>query len=379
MAQSTTIVAFDQHAQSVVAAVWPKGTREPVLHPLPGDISVVVRFVKRLSRQAPVRCCYEAGPCGFALHRALTAAGFPCDVIAPSLIPRRSGDRIKTDRRDARQLAVLYRAGALTMIHVPSDDEEAVRDLLRCREDAQTDLVRARHRLSKFLLRHDRRFTEGKRAWGTRHRVWLRGLCWQQPALTQTCTAYLRAVEEAEARVVAMEGELMAYVDTAPFADPVRRLRCFKGIADLTALTLAAELGDIRRFDRATRLMAFVGLVPSEHSSGSRRGRGSITKTGNSHVRRVLVEAAWHYRHPPHVGTALAARQRGAPPAMMHHAWAAQYRLHRTYRRLVARGRPHTVAVTAVARELAGFVWAALTHDPIGASPLRRTPEATMR
>ena len=379
MAQSTTIVAFDQHAQSVVAAVWPRGTREPVLHPLPNDLDTLSRFVKRLQRQGPVQCCYEAGPCGFALHRALTREGIPCDVIASSLIPRRSGDRVKTDRRDARQLAVLYRAGALTVIRVPHEEEEAVRDLLRCREDAQADMVRARHRLSKFLLRHDRRFTGTKRAWGTRHREWLRGLRWPLPAMTQTGAAYLRAVEEAEARVAALEGDLAAYVDAPPFAEAVCRLRCFKGVADLTALTLAAELGDVRRFARAPQLMAFVGLVPSEHSSGSRRGRGSITKTGNSHVRRVLVEAAWHYRHTPHVGRGLAARQRHASPALIQQAWAAQYRLHRTYRRLLARGRPHNVAVTAVARELTGFVWAALTHEPIGASSLRRIPEPTMR
>jgi transposase len=379
MAQSTTIVAFDQHAQSVVAAVWPRGTREPVLHPLPNDLGIVGRFVKRLQRQGPVQCCYEAGPCGFALQRMLTGEGIPCDVIAPSLIPRRVGDRIKTDRRDARQLAVLYRAGALTVIRVPHEAEEAIRDLLRCREDAQADVVRSRQRLAKFLLRHDRRFTGAKRAWGARHRDWLRGLRWTLPALTQTCTAYLRAVDEAEARVAALEADLVAYVDAPPLADAVRRLRCFKGVADLTALTLAAELGDLRRFARAPQLMAFVGLVPSEHSSGSRRGRGAITKTGNGHVRRVLVEAAWHYRHTPHVGRGLAARQRHAPPGLIQQAWAAQYRLHRTYRRLVARGRPHNVAVTAVARELTGFVWAALTHDPIGASSQRRIPEPTMR
>lgn len=362
MPQSTTIVAFDQHAKSVVAAVWCADASLPVLHPLNADLVTIGRFVARLQRQGAVQCCYEAGPCGFALQRYLATRGVPCDVIAPSLIPRRAGDRIKTDRRDARQLAVLYRAGALTPIRVPTEQEEAVRDLLRCREDAQTDVVRARHRLSKFLLRHDRRFTGTKRAWGSRHREWLRGLRWALPALTQTCAAYLHAVEEAEARVDALEQELRAYLEVAPFAAPVRRLRCFKGIADLTALTLAVELGDVRRFATAPRLMAFVGLVPSEHSSGAHRGRGSITKTGNAHVRRVLVEAAWHYRHTPHIGRQLAARQRGAPPAEIRRAWAAQYRLHRTYRRLAARGRPHQVAVTAVARELTGFVWAALTE-----------------
>ena len=362
MKQSTTVVAFDQHAKSVVAAVLESGAAVPAVHPVSADLPAIGRFVARLQRRGPVRCCYEAGPCGFALERYLTAQGVTCDVIAPSLIPRRAGDRIKTDRRDARQLAVLYRAGALTRIHVPTEYEEAVRDLLRCREDAQTDVVRARHRLSKFLLRHNRRFTGAKRAWGTRHREWLLGLGWSLPALAHTFAAYLRAVEEAEARIKLLERELLEYVQAAAFVQPVRRLRCFNGISDLTALTIAAELGDARRFPSAPRLMAFVGLVPTEHSSGSHRSRGSITKTGNAHLRRVLVEAAWHYRHYPHTGRPLAARQCGAPATIVRQTWAAQHRLHRTYRHLTARGRPHQVAVTAVARELTGFIWAALTQ-----------------
>jgi transposase len=355
-------VAFDQHANSVVAAVLRPGDQIPVLHPLTSDLPTIGRFIARLQRRGSVRCCYEAGPCGFALQRYFATEDVPCDVIAPSLIPRRAGDRIKTDRRDARQLALLYRAGALTTIHVPTELEEAVRDLLRCREDAQQDVVRARHRLSKFLLRHERRFTQQRRPWGAKHREWLTGLRFSVPALQQTLTAYLRAVTDTEARVATLEHDLREYLTAAPFAVPVRRLRCFKGISDLTALTIAAELGDARRFASAPRLMAFVGLVPSEHSSGTHRGRGAITKTGNAHLRRVLVESAWHYRHHPHVGRDLAGRQRGAPPDLVQQSWAAQYRLSRSYRRLVARGRPHQLAVTAVARQLTGFIWAALTR-----------------
>jgi transposase len=325
-------------------------------------LPTIGRFLTRLQHHGAVQCCYEAGPCGFALQRYLTTQGIACEIIAPSLIPRRTGDRIKTDRRDARQLALLYRAGALTAIRVPTEEEEAVRDLLRCREDVQADLVRARHRLTKFLLRHNRRLTQAKRAWGTKHAEWLRGVRWPLPALTQTWEAYLRAVQEAEARVETLNRDLLAYLHVAPFAAPVQRLRCFKGISDLTALTIAAELGDARRFTSAPRLMAFVGLVPSEHSSGNRRARGAITKTGNAHLRRVLVEAAWHYRHYPHVGRPLLARQHDAPSALVQRAWTAQHRLFRCYRRLVARGRPHQVAVTAVARELTGFIWAALTQ-----------------
>jgi len=257
---------------------------------------------------------------------------------------------------------VLYRAGALTPIHIPTDQEEAARDLLRCREDIRADLLRARHRLSKFLLRHGRRFTATKKAWSQRHGAWLRAQTWPLPALDQTHRAYLRAVDEAVARLRAVEQDLRALLALEPLRARVERLRCFRGIDDLTALTIAAELGDPRRFATAPRTMAFVGLVPSEHSSGTKQARGAITKTGNAHLRRVLVEAAWHYRHHPFIGRALRLRQRGAPAPVIAQAWAAQHRLHRRYRRLAARGKPKQHVVTAVARELTGFVWAALTQ-----------------
>ena len=360
--KSTTIIAFDQHAATTVAAVLLPGHRTPALHSLTSESSTLLRFVERLRRQAPVTCCYEAGPCGFELQRTLTAREIPCEVIAPALIPRRPGDRIKTDRRDASHLAVLYRAGALTAIHIPTDQEEAARDLLRCREDIRADLLRARHRLSKFLLRHGRRFTGTKKAWSKRHDRWLRAQTWPLPALDQTHRAYLRAVDEIVARLRAVEQDLRAVLELEPLRSRVERLRCFRGIDDLTALTIAAELGDPRRFATAPRTMAFVGLVPSEHSSGATRAQGRITKTGNAHLRRVLVDAAWHYRHHPFVGDALRARQRGAPDVVIAQAWTAQHRLHRRYARLAARGKPKQHIVTAVARELTGFVWAALTQ-----------------
>jgi len=362
MFESTTIVAFDQHAASVVAAGLLPGQQTPALHPLPSDFSTIGRFVSRLTRQGAVRCCYEAGPCGFELQRWLATRQVPCDVIAPSLIPRRPGDRIKTDRRDARQLAILYRAGALTAIHIPTEQEEAARDLLRCREDIRADLLRARHRLSKFLLRHGRRFTETKKTWSKRHDSWLRAQVWPLPALDQTHRAYLRAVDEAVARLQAVALDLRALLTLAPLAARVARLRCFRGVDDLTALTIAAELGDARRFPTAPSTMAFVGLVPAEYSSGSKQARGAITKTGNAHLRRVLIESAWHYRHHPFVGRALRLRQAGAPAAVVQQAWAAQHRLHRRYHRLASRGKPTQHVVTAVARELTGFLWAALTQ-----------------
>jgi transposase len=362
MPKSTTIIAFDQHAVTTVAAVLLPGQRTPALHSLTSDSPTILRFVQRLRRQEPVQCCYEAGPCGFELQRALTAHQIPCDVIAPALIPRRAGDRVKTDRRDAGQLAVLYRAGALTAIHIPTEQEEAARDLLRCREDIRADLLRARHRLSKFLLRHGRRFSLTKKAWTKRHAAWLQAQQWPIPALAQTHRAYVRTVDEAVGRLRAIDTELRDLLTLEPLRSRVERLRCFRGIDDLTALTIAAELGDARRFPSAPRVMAFTGLVPSEYSSGAKQARGRITKTGNAHLRRVLVEAAWQYRHHPFLGRALRLRQRRAPAAVIDQAWHAQHRLHRRYRRLAARGKAKQHIVTAVARELTGFLWAALTH-----------------
>jgi len=358
--ESTLIIAFDQHAASVVAAVLLPGHRTPALHELSPDLPTIGRFVNRFGPRGRVRCCYEAGPCGFELQRFLQARQVACDVIAPALIPRRAGDRIKTDRRDAGQLAVLYRAGALTAIHIPTEQEEAARDLLRCREDIKADLLRARHRLSKFLLRHGRRFTGTKKAWSKRHDAWLRAQTWAIAALEQTHRAYLRTVDEAIARLRSVEEDLRTLLGLEPLRPRVERLRCFRGMDDLTALTIAAELGDPRRFASAPRAMAFVGLVPSEHSSGTKQARGAITKTGNAHLRRVLVEAAWHYRHRPFVGATLRRRQHGAPAPIVAQAWTAQERLYRRYHRLRGRGKPNQQVITAVARELTGFVWAAL-------------------
>jgi len=359
---STPLIAFDQHAATTVAAVLLPGQQTPALHSLTSDTPTILRFVKRIARHGAVQCCYEAGPCGFELQRACSAHDIACDVIAPALIPRRPGDRVKTDRRDAAHLAVLYRAGALTAIHIPTEQEEAARDLLRCREDIRADLLRARHRLSKFLLRHGRRFTGTKHAWSKRHETWLRAQTWPLPALDQTHRAYLRAVEETVARLRAVEEDLRTLLTLEPLQERVQRLRCFRGIDDLTALTIAAELGDARRFATAPRTMAYVGLVPSEHSSGTKRAQGGITKTGNAHLRRVLVESAWHYRHHPFVGDTLRARQRGAPAAIIAQAWTAQQRLYRRYQRLAARGKPKQHIVSSVARELTGSVWAALIH-----------------
>src|SRR5437899_3986910 len=240
--KSTTIIAFDQHAATTVAAVLLPGQQRPALHSLTSDVPTIERFVTRVQRQGAVRCCYEAGPCGFELQRALTGREIACDIIAPALIPRRAGDRIKTDRRDASQLAILYRAGALTAIHIPTEQEEAVRDLLRCREDICTDLLRAKHRLSKFLLRHGRRCPDG-RAWSKRYFAWLAIQRWPLAALEQTFTSYRRAIDDIVARLRAVDTDLQAALIVPPLAPRVARLRCFRGIDDVTALTIATELG----------------------------------------------------------------------------------------------------------------------------------------
>jgi transposase len=360
MVESTPVVAFDQHAVSVVAAVLLPGQRTPALHALPAELPAISRFVERL-RLDRVQCCYEAGPCGFELQRHLRARGIGCDVIAPALIPRRAGNRVKTDRRDAAQLAVLYRAGALTAIHVPTEAEEAVRDLLRCREDIGTDLLRAKHRLSKFLLRHGRRCPATK-PWSKRFWGWLAVQRWPLAALEQTFLSYRRAIDDLIARRCAIDADLREALTIEPLAGRVARLRCFRGIDDLTALTIATELGDATRFAAARQVMAFTGLVPSEYSSGASQRRGGITKTGNAHLRRVLVEAAWHDRHRPAVGTRLRGRLHGASPIAVRCAWTAQHRLHARYRRLIARGKSPQLAATAVARELSAFVWSVLTQ-----------------
>jgi len=360
MLESTPLVAFDQHAASVVAAVLLPGHRVPALHRLAADLPSISRFVERL-QLAAVRCCYEAGPCGFELQRHLLTRGIACEVIAPPLIPRRAGNRVKTDRRDAAQLAILYRAGALTGIHVPTEAEEAVRDLLRCREDIGADLLRAKHRLSKFLVRHGRRCADGK-PWSTRFFAWLAVQRWSLPALEQTFVSYRRAIDDLIARRRTVDEDLRAALTLEPLASRVVRLRCFRGIDDLSALTIATELGDPTRFAAARQVMAFTGLVPSEYSSGASQRRGGITKTGNAHLRRILVEAAWHYRHRPAIGTSLRGRQSTAPPQARRCAWMAQHRLHARYRRLIGRGKSPQLAATAVARELSAFVWAALTQ-----------------
>lgn len=363
MKKDSIFVAIDDSKRTLVIGILRPGSQEPEVHSIPNEPRHLRRHVQRLQREGDVHVCYEAGPSGYDLYRQCTALGVPCQVMAPSLTPRKPGDRIKTDRRDVRKLVRLFRSGDLTPIAIPDEASEAARDLLRCREDVQEDLLRWRHRLGKFLARHGRLYRDG-RNWTQRHWAWIRAQRFALPVLARTLAEYIFTVEQLLARVAALDREIAALAETAAYRTPVGWLRCFRGIDTLAAMVLLTELGDLSRFPHPRQLMAFLGLVPSEASSGERERRGSITKAGNVHVRRILVEACWHYRHPPRLGGRLVQRSAGQPPAILRQAWAAQQRLYRRYRHLVGHGKRPPVAVVALARELSAFLWAALTQGP---------------
>jgi transposase len=363
MTSGITYVGLDAHKNSISVAMLLPRKRKVVEWTVANEPKALRRMVKKLAREAPgeVRCCYEAGPCGYALKRTIeTGSEVVCEVIAPSLIPVKPGERIKTDRRDASKLAELFRAGLLTEVQPPTAQEEAVRDLCRCREDAKEDQTRARHRLSKLLLRRGLVYSQGKN-WTSVHRKWLRSIKWEHAADQAVFDDYMQALEHVEERLKALDAKLEEASQEAPYAQPVAWLRCFRGIDTVTAMTIVAELHGFSRFESPRALMSYLGLVPSEHSSGDTKRRGTITKTGNKHVRRILIEAAWHYRHAPAVGARLRKRRHGQPGHVIAIADRAQSRLHRRYWRLISgSNKPHNKAVTAVARELVGFIWAAL-------------------
>lgn len=362
MDQHTTFVAFDDCKRKLVAAILRPGETEPEEREFPKEPHLIQRFFRRLTRENRVRACYEAGVSGYDLHRQITACGASCDVVAPALTPRRPGERIKTNRRDAKKLVRLFRAGELTVIHVPDEAEEAVRDLLRCRDAVRRDGLRWRHRLVKFLDRHGRLWVS--KNWTQRHWIWIRSQRFEVPALQRTFEATLFALEQAMTHLAELDKEIEALAQRPPYAEPVGWLRCFRGIDTLSAMILLAEVVDFQRFTRPRELMAYLGLVPSEYSTGETQRRGALTKAGNAHARRALVEAAWHYRHRPTVGRALRHRSEGQPRLIVQHAWRAQQRLHRRYRHLLGHGKRPPVAVAAVARELVGFIWAAMIQRP---------------
>jgi transposase len=357
MNHSISVVGLDVHKDSITVAFLPPRADQPTATmTVETERRVIEKLAKKLGSSETLDFVYEAGPCGYEVHRWLTALGYRCTVVAPGLIPVRPTDRVKTDRRDAGNLARLHRAGLLTPIAVPTEESEAARDLVRGREDALTDRLRARNRLGKFLLRHGRVYRETK-AWGIRHRVWLRGQKYELGAAQQTFDSYLTAMEDVEQRIISLDNSLAFLATQAPFADTVRYLRCLKGVDTLSALTMAVEAREFRRFPSAPAFMAYTGLVPSESSSGGTVQRGGITKSGNAHLRRVLVEAAWCNHQGSGTSVALQARRKGCPEEVIRIACRAQDRLRRKFWKMTSRGKPHTITVAAVARELAGFVW----------------------
>jgi transposase len=353
-------LGLDVHAQTIAVAIAEPDGQVRSMGTIANRAESIRKMVKKLGSVEQLRACYEAGPTGYVLYWQLAELGVACEVIAPTLAPMKAGDRVKTDRRDAERLARSYRSGDLTAVWVPDEGSEALRDLVRAREAAKQDQLRARHRLSKFLLRTGQRPAVGVKAWTQLYMAWVRQLRFPQVAQESTRLDYLHEVEHMGERVVRLEQAITEAVKLASPAiqEVVKGLQALRGIAQISAVTIAAELGNITRFEGARQLMGYSGAVPSEDSSGKRMKRGSITKTGNAHLRRIAIEAAWSYRLRPGVGPALRKRQEGVPEEIKEIAWKAQQRLHKRYMRLAAAGKDQRKIITAVGRELLGFVWA---------------------
>lgn len=358
MENNITVVGLDVHKDNVVGAVLPPGAENVKdIFTIENTPKALVKTVKRLGERRPVTFVYEAGPCGYDVHRQLTQLGLKCVVIAPGKIPVKTGDRVKTDRRDAEKLARLWRAGELTEVRIPTIQEESCRDLVRVREDALEDRLRAQHRLSKFLLRQGRIFREA-RAWGAVHEAWLKAQKFEPYELQETFDAYVRGKQEAYERLRSLTIQVEGLADQEPYRKLVKHLRCLKGIDTLSALTLAVEGRDLRRFGSARNFMGYSGLGICENSSGGKIRRGGITNTGNAHLRRILVESAWSYRHGKSTGLALQQRREGCPLGILKIARRAQERLSHKFSKMIRRNKPAQKTAVAVARELAGFVWA---------------------
>ena len=353
-------VGLDVHADTIAVAVAEPGGTVRSVGVIPNRPESIRKLVKRLGSPEQLRACYEAGPTGYVLYWQLTALGVRCEVVAPTLVPVKAGDRVKTDRRDALKLARSYRAGDLTPVWVPDAAHEALRDVVRAREAAKKDQLRARHRLGKFLLRHGRRPPTGITRWTQRYLEWVKRVRFTEAAQEATLLDYLHEVEHMADRLVRLEAALDEAVQAAPapMRTVIAALQALRGVAQVSAATIVAELGQVSRFGRPRQLMSYSGTVASEHSSGDRIRRGGITKTGNAHLRRIVIEAAWAYRHRPARGRALLKRQQPVSEEVKAIAWKAQHRLHARYRTLTARGKSKQQVVTAVGRELLGFIWA---------------------
>jgi transposase len=360
------VIGMDVHKNSIDVAIADGILNGEVRYygKIDAELPDIDRLIRKLGyKKKRLRIVYEAGPCGYGLYRHLQAQGIDCAVVAPSLTPKRAGDRVKTDRRDAITLARLHRAGELTAVYVPRREDEAIRDLLRAREDAKRAQKKAKQRLNAFLLRHGRKYT-GKRKWTQAHRRWLSDQSFGDPAQQVVLQEYIDSVQECELRVQRLTEHVRQRVEHWRMKPVVEAFQAMRGVSLIVAATMAAEIGDLSRFDRPEQLMAYLGLVPSEYSSGARRRQGSITKCGNTHARRVLVEGAWAYRYPARVSRHLLKRWENLPEPICAIGWKAQLRLCTRYRRLTARGKPSQVAVTAIAREMAAFMWAIARQVP---------------
>lgn len=360
MEKKLRFLGLDVHAETIAAAIAEPDGEVRSLGVIPNRAESVRKLVKKLGAANQLRACYEAGPTGYVLYWQLTELGVDCAVVAPTLVPTKAGDRVKTDRRDAVKLARCHRGGDLTAVWVPDEDTEALRDLVRAREAAKQDQLRARHRLSKFLLRTGRRPVPGVKPWTKPYMDWVRQLRYPHAGQEWTRLDHVHEVEHMADRVKRLEEAIREAVKLAPagMQEVIRGLQCLRGVAEISAVTVAAELGHISRFESARQLMGYSGMVPSEESSGKRQQRGGITKTGNAHLRRIAGEAAWSYRLRPAVGPGLRRRQQGVPEDIKEMAWKAQLRLHKRYARLAAAGKDQRKVTIAVGRELLGFIWA---------------------
>jgi transposase len=360
MAKCTRFVGLDVHAETIAVAVAEGRGKVRSLGTNPNRPEAVRRLLGKLGKPGELRVCYEAGPTGYALYWQLTAMSIACEVIAPSLAPAKSGDRVKTDRRDAERLASSYQAGTLTPVWVPDPKHEALRDLVRAREAAKQDMKRAKHRLGKYLLRYGQRPGNGAKAWTAVWWQWVRKLELPHAEQNTTLLELILEVDHQSQRVQRLDGSIDRAVVSAPehLRAVVAALQALRGVAQETAVTLAVEFGSFTRFERAPQAMGYTGLVASEYTSGSKKRQGAITKTGNSHLRRALVEAAWHYRHRPRLNQRQKELQRELSGKVAEIAWTAQERLHRRYWALTNKSKPSPKVIAALARELVGFVWA---------------------
>jgi len=374
MREKLRFLGLDVHAETIAVAVAETNGETRSLGTIANREDSIRKFINKLGSPEQLRACYEAGPTGFVLYWQLTQLGVDCSVVAPSLVPKKPGDRVKTDRRDALKLAHCHRNGDLTAVWVPDDASEALRDLVRQREAAKQDQLRARHRLTKFLLRTGQRPPLGLKPWTERYMRWLAQVRYAQPAQEVTRLDCMNEFEHMSARVKRLEEAILEVVKQAPQAmqELIRGLQALRGVAHISAVTIAAELGNISsRFETARKLMGYSGAFPSEDSSGNRIRKGGITKSGNAHLRRIVMESAWCYRHLPRVGEKLRKRHQGVPAEIIEISWKAQNRLYKRYRKLTMAGKDQRKVITAVGRELLGFIWAiAIKAEGISTQPI---------